>query len=336
MFLAVQQIDPNVPTNIQAEDLTAWTGVLDQILGDILTPATPVLLQDGVTLWRLLAIIMVMWTGLKVAYSGSLAPWDLVRLFIGLWFPWIMLLFYADPIPGTAFSFPQTITAGGNWLGQTFQSDAVAVLTETLTTLISNYQARFAAAWADLSVFGLLTSGSSALFTFVMGAGALGVLIIALILIFAVTMGQVVWAMVAIAILIFLGPMFIPWLMVPPLAFLFWGWFRALITYSLYSVIAGVLLRVWGGIAAGYITTLSNTDFSFSSLGWLALWYISVIPLLVASILSALKVGELASTIVGGGGGGGSGALGLVGSAMAVKGGGRLASSAARTGGAGV
>ena len=112
---------------------------------------------------------------------------------------------------------------------------------------------------------------------------------------------------------------------VPPLAFLFWGWFRALITYALYSVIAGVLLRVWGGIAAGYITTLSNTDFSFSSLGWLALWYISVIPLLVASILSALKVGELASTIVGGGGGGGSGALGLVGSAVAVKGGGRLA-----------
>ena len=101
-------------------------------------------------------------------------------------------------------------------------------------------------------------------------------------------------------------------------------------------MIAGALLRVWGGIVVGYVTTLSNTSlFSLDSLGWASLWLIALFPLLIASVLSALKVGELASTIVGGGGGGGSGALGLVGSAAAVSGGGRLAASAGRGGATG-
>ena len=335
--MLLQQIDPNVPVLIPEEDLTAWVSVLDQVLGDILTPVTPPLLADGMTLWRGLATIMVVWTGLKIAYSGHFAPWDIVRLLMGLWFPWVMLTFYADPIPFTAFSFPMTVTAGANWLGASFRSDVVAVLQETLTGLVDTYQTRFATEWSNLNLFALLRTGGSALFTFFGGLAMSGTFILVLILIFAITMGQVVWAMIAISILIFLGPMFIPFMMVPPLSFLFWGWFRALFTYALYSVIAGALLRIWGGIVVGYVTTLSNTSlFNLDSLGWATLWLVALFPLLIASVLSALKVGELASTIVGGGGGGGSGALGLAGAAAGASGGGRLAATAVKGGAGGV
>ena len=229
-----------------------------------------------------------------------------------------------------------TVTAGANWLGASFRSDVVAVLQETLTGLVDTYQTRFATEWANLNLFALLRTGGSALFTFFGGLALSGTFILVLILIFAITMGQVVWAMIAISILIFLGPMFIPFMMVPPLSFLFWGWFRALFTYALYSVIAGALLRIWGGIVVGYVTTLSNTQLNLDSLGWATLWLVALFPLLIASVLSALKVGELASTIVGGGGGGGSGALGLAGAAAGASGGGRLAATAVKGGAGGV
>ena len=45
----------------------------------------------------------------------------------------------------------------------------------------------------------------------------------------AVVYAQVVWAQIALAILIILGPIFIPFLVFDPLSFLFWGWFRAMI-----------------------------------------------------------------------------------------------------------
>ena len=102
-------------------------------------------------------------------------------------------------------------------------------------------------------------------------------------------------------------------------------------------MIAGALLRIWGGIVVGYVTTLSNTSlFNLDSLGWATLWLVALFPLLIASVLSALKVGELASTIVGGGGGGGSGALGLAGAAAGASGGGRLAATAVKGGAGGV
>ena len=64
-------------------------------------------------------------------------------------------------------------------------------------------------------------------------------LILMLIVLFAVTYAQVIWAQIALAILIILGPIFIPFLVFEPLAFLFWGWFKGMLTYSLYAVIAG-------------------------------------------------------------------------------------------------
>ena len=49
----------------------------------------------------------------------------------------------------------------------------------------------------------------------------MALLILMLIGLFAVTYAQVIWAQIALAILIILGPIFIPFLVFEPLAFLF-------------------------------------------------------------------------------------------------------------------
>ena len=200
---AAQQVDPNVPVNIPVQDLTNYPGMLDQVLADILTPATPPLLGFGNDLWSGLAVIVVVWTGLRIAYSGSFNGWELIRLFIGLWIPWAMLLFYDTPIPGTTFTFPMTISAGGNWLASTFSSDVVDLMFSQTAQLVSNYTASLSAAWNIGSVWGMLTSGTSALFTLVGTAAIIPLFILALLLIFAVAYAQVIWATIAISMATF-------------------------------------------------------------------------------------------------------------------------------------
>ena len=118
-----------------------------------------------------------------------------------------------------------------------------------------------------------------------------------LVILYAVTYAQVIWAQIAIAILIFLGPIFIPWLLFEPLSFLFWGWFRSLITFSLYGALAGAVMRVFMGVGLGYVTTYSNAVVNFD-LVTMAGWVLIILPLFVAGILASLKVGELASMLV--------------------------------------
>ena len=118
--LAQQQIDPTVPINIPPEDLHDFKGFLDQVMDDIMSANGPTILAAGNTLWRGLAAIVVVWTGIKIAMSGTFSMWALIELVIGLWIPWVMLLFYATPIPGVGFTFPGMIAGGGNWLHSFF------------------------------------------------------------------------------------------------------------------------------------------------------------------------------------------------------------------------
>ena len=139
-----------------------------------------------------------------------------------------------------------------------------------------------------------------------------------LVVLFAVTYAQVIWAQIALAILTLLGPIFIPWLVFEPMSFMFWGWFRAMLTYSLYAVIAGAVMRVFSGVGLAYVTTLGTAQLNWQSMGDLGLWLLAVLPLFVAGILSSLKCGELASMLVAGAGASGSGLMGIAGTAGTV------------------
>ena len=70
--LAQQQIDPSVPVNIPPEDLHDFKGFLDQVMADIMAANGPTVLRAGNTLWRGLAAIVVVWTG--VSRSPCPAP----------------------------------------------------------------------------------------------------------------------------------------------------------------------------------------------------------------------------------------------------------------------
>ena len=326
------QIDPNVPTDIPPEQADNFKGFLDAVMDDILDTNGPTILNAGNTLWRGLAAIVVVWTGVKIAMSGTFSIWTIVELVIGLWIPWVMLTFYSTPIPGVGFTFPGMIAGGGNWLMDFFLSDIVTAMRTEMAVMVDQHTTNVADAWAGVGWTDVIVSGMGAIGTLVLGSVMTFLVALSLLVLYAVTYAQVIWAHVAILILTFVGPMMIPWLVFEPMAFLFWGWFRSMITFALYGAIAGAVMRVFLGVALGYVTSFSNNAISLDSPGQMVGWFLIVFPMMIAGVLAALKVGELAGMLVSGAGGGTAGMTGAL--MMAATGG--KAALAGKSGAGGV
>ena len=87
-----------------------------------------------------------------------------------------------------------------------------------------------------------------------------------------------------------------------PMAFLFWGWFRSMITFALYGALASAVTRVFLGVGLGYVTSVSDNaalDNPERMLGWLLILF----PSMIAGVLAAMRVGELDRMPVSGSGG---------------------------------
>ena len=144
--------------------------------------------------------------------------------------------------------------------------------------------------------FELTTALGDVMSTLLVGTSMMLFIFLCLVVIYAVTYAQVIWAQMAIMILTFLGPMMIPWLVFEPMAFLFWGWFRSMITFALYGAIAGAIMRVFMSVSLGYLTTLLATGDVRDPIQMVT-WLLILLPLMVAGVIASLKVGELAGML---------------------------------------
>ena len=63
------------PDQHPPENHNDFKGYLDQVMDEIMTTNGPTILNAGNTLWRGLAAIVVVWTGVKIAMSGTFSMW---------------------------------------------------------------------------------------------------------------------------------------------------------------------------------------------------------------------------------------------------------------------
>ena len=310
-----QSIDPNVPTQIPADQLQDFKGFLDIVLDTVVGGAAPDVHTLGLQLWAGLAAVMVAWAGLKIAFSGTFQPWEIIKLVLGIAIPRTMLHYYIVPIPGVGLTFPATIAAGGVWLQNLFLSDVVSAGYAEMAGLVQAYVAHLGSAWSSGSMLTIVTAGFSVIFSSAVSLALGASLVFGLSALFCITYAQVIWAQVALAIAMLLGPVFIAFLLFEPLSFLFWGWFRTMMVYTLYGVVAGAILRVFMGVGMGYITTYADALMGTGSAdpGELWLWAVVLMPLVVSGLMAGLKVGELSAMLVSGSGSTGSGFVALIG-----------------------
>jgi len=240
----------------------------------------------GQNLFRAFATILVVWYGIKASlaageHRGGFHFANFVALILMISFGFAMVNYYDAPIPGFGRDFHHLITDEAATLSsQIGQSNAQRIADDT-TYVLSNLEAPGITQPIATFLYALLWLGAVV-------TEALALIVVA-------------FGVVATAVCILLGPVFIPFFIVPQLDWLFWGWLKAFIQYAFYQVVAAAVLYVvsqftYGIIHAQITGLMSPTDL------------IRISPVLVVMYLAAIyaivKIPMLTSHIFSGTAGG--------------------------------
>jgi hypothetical protein len=236
----------------------------------------------GMNLFRALAAILISWFGVQSALSsasgGGGFNWPkFAALVQELLVCYVMLAFYTVPIPGFGVSFTHLILDQVQNMVGTLDQTSVQGLLESLNGLESNLPPPSPLAILEIVRF--------------------FVLVVCIAAAQAVTLYVVMYGYVATAVIMLLGPVFIPFKIVPQMEWMFWGWFRAFLQYSFYQLIASAYVFVFGQFLMQILGVQAGGAVSSTDLGFL---FIPLVLTLVTFVLGTLKVPALTNAIFSG------------------------------------
>ena len=257
--------------------------VLQRVQGviiEMLQAKSDVFLHEGLVLLRFFMILVFMLYGIKCAFSHDMDFAGLINKILLFGVPILMLQSWKTPAPVLGDStFPDLITKQTLYLANHIGQEDFENVTKKLKDYALNHP------WD-------ITGGTSGFITsLVIWLAVMG---LQWVLMFVMS-----WGYIAQAVLVLLGPIFIPFLVFEPLSFLFWGWFKSFLQYSFYPVVAACVTHVIGQLALGLLDQIGG---------------IAIVPILLVCITAALSTTSLVSHIFSGSAGGGGGLGGALGS----------------------
>lgn len=258
---------PPILTPNPFADIEAATGAL-------LTRTSGPLLQMGLRLLVSCAGLTVAWHGIKAMLEGQGPNLSaLTRLMMTLAFAYTLLRFYAVPLPGLSVSFPGLIVEQANYVAALIEATGVQHVFETLDRVYQQMQRP--TAWALLEGAIYLT------------------LVVVLAVAKFVALAVTAFGLIATAVCILLGPLFIPFLVVPGFEWMFWGWFRSLLQFAFYRVVAQAMISLFGSFVISFCQQFPDG----LNVGQQVLYFLHFVMLLGAFALGLLQVPALTSAI---------------------------------------
>lgn len=248
----------------------------------------------GQHLFRMLATILVVWYGIKSALSaagGRHFHFDsFASLLLTISFGFGMVNYYATPIPGVGASFHNLVTDEAEFLANRINQAEL----ETIVSEVADFEVRLdSPGWGDF-----------------LGTVIYVVVTILLAAAQAVAIVVIAYGFIATAVCVLVGPIFIPFFIVPRMEWLFWGWFRCFMQYAFYQVVAAAVVYVIGNLLLGVLHLPPAGTLSTAQL---IAWFPVLLITFLAGIYALLKIPALTSHIFSGGSGGSSaGILGQV------------------------
>jgi hypothetical protein len=245
----------------------------------------------GQNLFRSFATILVAWYGAKSALAAaggrSSLPFDsFASLLMTISFGFAMVNYYTTPIPGVGVSFHNLVTNEAQFLASRIDQAQL----QNVIQGVADFESRMdSPSWGDI----LGTAVYITVTVLLAAAQAIAFVVIA-------------YGFVATAVCVLVGPVFVPFFIVPKMEWLFWGWFRCFLQYAFYQVIAAAVVAVISNLMIGSLKlppagTLSTVQL----ISWFPVLFITFL----ASIYVLLKVPSLTSHIFSGSAGGSSAAL---------------------------
>ncbi len=255
---------------------------LGQAISQLLTTKSAAIQAMGLNMFRGLAVILIVWFGVKAALSaahGHGGGFNFARfadLILLISFGLGMLTYYSTPIPGVGYSFSDLITQETLQLSAQIESDQ----TQQIADAVVNAENQLG------SPPGIFSFHES--LTFI-------VIAIALAAMQATAFAIIAYGYVASAVCVLLGPIFIPFFIVPKMDWLFWGWFKAFLGFSFYQVVAAAFIFVFSKVLLGMLAVIGPLSLSNA---------FTILPALLVTlfvcIYGLIKIPELTASIFGG------------------------------------
>ena len=255
---------------------------IQQAITNLLTVYEPEFLRFGHTLFLAFATILICWQGIRMMFSNDglgEQMFDFAKLLLFVSFGYAFITFYEAPLPGIGVSFSNLITDQTFYFQSVLEARSFDNIYRHLDTLSDAFMQPDA--WSILANLLYWT-----VLLLVAVAKALSLAVIA-------------FGLIASAVCALLGPIFVPFFIVPKLDWLFWGWLKSFIQYSFIPVVAIAFLMVFEQFVFRYVTTLPPT-ITQAEYGIYALQAVAVI---VTFVVGMLLVPSLTSNIFSGGGG---------------------------------
>ena len=252
-----------------------------------------------------LAVIGVVQRGASYALNGRVDVSGLLKFLLTASLVIGMLEWWGTPFPGLAMTPPEVVSGMGRWLVDqtvgTLGDDTFGAIRRLWDTFTYEDTGFVGQLWTVITGGAAAAIGAAA--TFYAGTAMLLLAIGAAI----AAMAQVIWAGVAIGICVLFGPVLVPWLLFQPLSFLFWGWLKTLLVYSLYGPIAVAVLHIFIRATLGQAELVMTTGGWADGGGQALVSILTGLLLAATSIMAVIKIPALANGLVTGSGAAGSG-----------------------------
>jgi len=260
----------------------AMVATVQQAISTLLTTYEPEFLRFGYSLFISFATILIVWQGIRMMLSGeSLGEqmFGFAKLLLFISFGYSLIAFYESPIPGIGISFSNLITDQTHEFANILDARSLELVFSHLDELWQHFMQPDA--WSILA--NLLY----------------WLLLIVVTLAKVLSLAVVAFGLIASAVCALVGPIFVPFFIVPKLDWLFWSWFKAFIQYSFIPVIALAFLMVFERFVFQFLTTLPPgiTEDLYMVYGLQAFVVVGVFT------VGILLVPSLTSSIFSGGGG---------------------------------
>jgi hypothetical protein len=258
---------------------------IQQAIGTLLTTYEPEFLRIGYSLFMAFATIVLAWHGIKMMLARDglgESMFEFAKLLVFVSFGYAFIRFYEAPLPGIGVSFSNLITDQAHALANILEARSFELVWDHLDQLWNHFLPPDA--WSILA--NLLY----------------WVLLLVVGIAKTVSLAVVAFGLIASAVCALVGPLFVPFFIVPKLDWLFWSWFKAFVQYSFIPVISFAFLMIFERFLFGYLTTLPPgiTEDLYLVYGVQALVVIGVfvlgillVPLLTVSIFSGRAGGSV-------------------------------------------
>ena len=255
---------------------------IQQAITNLLTTHEPEFLRFGYGLFMAFATIVLAWQGIRMMFSSDGLGeklFDFAKVLLFVSFGYALITYYESPLPGIGVSFSNLITDQAAYFQSVLEARAFDNIYQHFDELSEHFMQPDA--WSILANLIYWT------------------VLILIALAKALSLAVIAFGLIASAVCGLLGPIFVPFFIVPKLDWLFWGWLKSFIQYSFIPVVAIAFLMIFERFVFRYVTTLPPTVTSAEY----GVYGLQAVAVIVTFCIGIVLVPSLTSSIFSGQGG---------------------------------